>query len=148
MRTRVVCGVSQGDPPLTIDWLKDGRRIDPVLGVNLSHPEPYASLLTISRVTATHTGEYSCIARNAASEVRYTAKLQVKGKTFHWILLPCVPITFFFLKEKKEKNHKKKKDISYSLEMFVARKTTICDVFDFRFIIYTFFGTWICIRPR
>lgn len=103
-RTRVVCGVSHGDPPLSIAWLKDGA---PVLlqdegedmsaaaaaatagngvssggdgAVVVTTLDPYSSLLSIPRLTRYHTGRYTCQAQNPAAQVRYTAALLVKGK--------------------------------------------------------------------
>lgn len=49
MRTRTVCGVSAGDPPLAVTWLKDGRPLSPELGVNVTSLDPYSSLLSVSR---------------------------------------------------------------------------------------------------
>nr|CAD7427385.1 unnamed protein product [Timema monikensis] len=83
MRTRTVCGVSRGDPPLTIAWLKDGGSFSPSLAVNVSTLDSYSSLLSISSLASTHSGEYTCVASNPAAEVRYTAKLQVKGNDSH-----------------------------------------------------------------
>lgn len=79
MRTRTVCGVSKGDPPLIVSWLKDGQPLTPSLGVNVSALDPYSSLLSISSLDSRHSGDFTCVASNPASEVRYTAKLQVKG---------------------------------------------------------------------
>lgn len=79
MRTRTVCGVSQGDPPLTISWLKDGSGLPPQLGANFSTLDAYSSLLSFPSLTASHSGDYTCVAANPAQESRYTAKLQVKG---------------------------------------------------------------------
>ncbi|VVC39650.1 Hypothetical protein CINCED_3A005038 [Cinara cedri] len=104
-RTRVVCGVSHGDPPLSIAWLKDGA---PVLlrddggedsssaaaavaaggitggggggdgAVVVTTLDPYSSLLSIPRLTRYHTGRYTCQAQNPAAQARYTAALLVK----------------------------------------------------------------------
>lgn len=82
MRTRTVCGVSRGDPPLAITWLKDGGTISSHLGVNVSALDPYSSLLSITSLASTHSGDYTCVASNPAAEVRYMAKLQVKGNVF------------------------------------------------------------------
>lgn len=79
MRTRTVCGVSSGDQPLVVSWLKDGQPLSPSLGVNVSALDPYSSLLSISSLDSRHSGDFTCVASNPAAEVRYTAKLQVKG---------------------------------------------------------------------
>lgn len=80
-RTRVVCGISRGDPPLEISWLKDGSPVSSKNGVNISTLDPYSSLLSISSLTASHSGEYTCVAINPAAQVRYSSKLQVKGNS-------------------------------------------------------------------
>lgn len=77
----MVCGVSQGDPPLQIHWLKDGAKLPSHLAVNVSTLDLYSSLLSISSLTEAHSGEYTCVASNPAARVRYTSKLQVKGKS-------------------------------------------------------------------
>lgn len=84
MRTRTVCGVAAGDPPLTISWLKDGHSLVPLspklaTATNVSQLDSYSSLLSITNLTAEHSGDFTCVAANPAAEVRYTAKLQVKG---------------------------------------------------------------------
>ena len=84
MRTRTVCGVAAGDPPLTISWLKDGHSLVPLSpklasATNVSQLDSYSSLLSITNLTAEHSGDFTCVAANPAAEVRYTAKLQVKG---------------------------------------------------------------------
>ncbi|XP_023703051.1 Down syndrome cell adhesion molecule-like protein Dscam2 isoform X3 [Cryptotermes secundus] len=88
MRTRTVCGVSRGDPPLAITWLKDGGTISSHLGVNVSALDPYSSLLSISSLASTHSGDYTCVASNPAAEVRYMAKLQVKVPP-RWVVEPA-----------------------------------------------------------
>ncbi|KAK9305337.1 hypothetical protein QLX08_003596 [Tetragonisca angustula] len=92
MRTRTVCGVAAGDPPLTISWLKDGQSpfpLPPSLAsvANISQLDPYSSLLSITNLAAEHSGDYTCVAANPAAEVRYTAKLQVKVPP-RWIVEP------------------------------------------------------------
>lgn len=89
MRTRTVCGVSSGDPPLVVSWLKDGQPLTPSLGVNVSALDPYSSLLSISSLDSRHSGDFTCVASNPAAEVRYTAKLQVKGN-ISFFLLPSL----------------------------------------------------------
>lgn len=86
MRTRTVCGVSKGDQPLVVTWLKDDQPLTPNLGVNVSALDSYSSLLSISSLDSRHSGDFTCVASNPASEVRYTAKLQVKGNHPAYIL--------------------------------------------------------------
>lgn len=78
-RTRVICGVTHGDPPLTIRWLKDGKPLSPRFPVNVSDLDSFSSLLSINSVSAAHSGEYTCVASNTAAQARYSSKLQVKG---------------------------------------------------------------------
>jgi len=79
MRTRTVCGVSRGDAPLKLIWLKDGEPLPDLLGANVTMLDQYSSLLSIPSLSATHSGEYTCVAKNPAAEIKYTALLQVKG---------------------------------------------------------------------
>jgi len=119
MRTRTVCGVSRGDPPLAITWLKDGGTISSHLGVNVSALDPYSSLLSISSLASTHSGDYTCVASNPAAEVRYMAKLQVKGNNSN-ILLSLLVFFFPFLNSR------------------TARSPAVC-------LRFRCFGTWECI---
>jgi hypothetical protein len=83
--------VSSGDPPLVVSWLKDGQPLTPSLGVNVSALDPYSSLLSISSLDSRHSGDFTCVASNPAAEVRYTAKLQVKGNHPACLLPPITP---------------------------------------------------------
>jgi len=79
MRTRTVCGVSQGDLPLRLTWLKDNENLLPSLGVNISYLDQYTSILSITSLLQMHSGNYTCVASNQADEVKFTATLLVKG---------------------------------------------------------------------
>ncbi|KAH8369953.1 hypothetical protein KR093_001540 [Drosophila rubida] len=87
MRTRTVCGVSRGDAPLKLIWLKDGEPLPEQLGANVTMLDQYSSLLSIPSLSATHSGEYTCVAKNPAAEIKYTALLQVKVPP-RWIVEP------------------------------------------------------------
>ncbi|XP_037034782.1 Down syndrome cell adhesion molecule-like protein Dscam2 isoform X7 [Bradysia coprophila] len=87
MRTRTVCGVSRGDAPLELRWQKDGESLPLLLGVNITSLDQYSSLLSIPSLSASHSGEYTCVATNPAAEVKYTASLQVKVPP-RWIVEP------------------------------------------------------------
>lgn len=86
MRTRTVCGVSSGDAPLSLRWLKDGEPLPSLLGANVTSLDQYSSLLSIPSLSATHSGDYTCVATNPASEVKFTAALQVKGNVLNFII--------------------------------------------------------------
>ncbi|KAK3850141.1 hypothetical protein Pcinc_043133, partial [Petrolisthes cinctipes] len=59
-RAGVTCLVSKGDPPITFTWEKDGRSVEEVEGVSVSSMNHFSSSLMISRLTASHTGHYTC----------------------------------------------------------------------------------------
>uniref|UniRef100_A0A182TBL3 Ig-like domain-containing protein n=1 Tax=Anopheles maculatus TaxID=74869 RepID=A0A182TBL3_9DIPT len=86
MRTRTVCGVSKGDPPLTLKWLKDGDPLlSTLLGANVSTLDQYSSLLNIPSLSAAHSGDYTCVASNPAAEVKFTASLQSNTSNANWL---------------------------------------------------------------
>uniref|UniRef100_T1J6W3 Ig-like domain-containing protein n=2 Tax=Strigamia maritima TaxID=126957 RepID=T1J6W3_STRMM len=74
---RISCVVYQGDLPLTILWMKDGRPISPDLGITRRDIDDYSSILTIEKVQTTHNGNYTCVVSNDAATVNYTAQLTV-----------------------------------------------------------------------
>ncbi|BES91298.1 Down syndrome cell adhesion [Nesidiocoris tenuis] len=76
VRTRVQCVVQAGDPPLTLQWLKDDLRISSELGIQISNDD-YSSTLAIGRVGSEHAGEYTCIASNPAKTTKLTSRLIV-----------------------------------------------------------------------
>ncbi|CAL4243847.1 unnamed protein product, partial [Meganyctiphanes norvegica] len=80
MRTTVTCDVQDGDPPIRLSWLSNGRPLspgDPELQV-VQHGD-FSSILTIPVVLPRHSGNYTCLAVNAAREARFTASLVVQG---------------------------------------------------------------------
>ncbi|XP_018406583.1 PREDICTED: Down syndrome cell adhesion molecule-like protein Dscam2 [Cyphomyrmex costatus] len=100
--------VEKGDPPFTIIWSKDGEQISasgtaavaygPAAaaaaatindlrqhsqtppGLRVTNIDAHSSAIVIERVTAAHTGNYTCLARNSVAEVLWTAELIVHGK--------------------------------------------------------------------
>lgn len=109
LRAQVTCMVEKGDPPFTIIWSKDGEPIsgpgtavaaygpavaaasaaavnDPRQhsqtppGLRVTNIDAHSSAIVIERVTAAHTGNYTCLARNSVAEVLWTAELIVRGK--------------------------------------------------------------------
>lgn len=110
LRAQVTCMVEKGDPPFTIIWSKDGEPISasgtaaavygPAAaaaaaaatindlrqhsqtppGLRVTNIDAHSSAIVIERVTAAHTGNYTCLARNSVAEVLWTAELIVRGK--------------------------------------------------------------------
>ena len=93
----VVCVVSEGDSPLKITWLKDGRPLNST-ETTTHHIGEYDLTLMIQSATTAHNGNYTCVASNDAAETSRTASLLVHGtleRTRKSILLD--PTTFSFL---------------------------------------------------
>lgn len=97
MRTRTVCGVSRGDAPLTLQWLKDGEPLPLLLGANITFLDQYSSLLSIPSLSASHSGDYTCVANNPAAEIKFTATLQVKGIVWCVFFLLIVFLLFHII---------------------------------------------------
>ncbi|KAK0078988.1 hypothetical protein PV325_001869 [Microctonus aethiopoides] len=71
------CTVFKGDFPIEIEWSLNSQPIDnnhP--GITISTTKR-VSLLTIDAVSASHAGEYTCSASNAAGGISYSAALTV-----------------------------------------------------------------------
>lgn len=82
MRTRVVCGVYQGDQPLTLTWLREGQplQLSGQPGTQVTDIDNFSSVLTLGPLTQDHAGRYSCKASNSAAIVLASAELVVNGK--------------------------------------------------------------------
>uniref|UniRef100_T1IM02 Down syndrome cell adhesion molecule-like protein Dscam2 n=1 Tax=Strigamia maritima TaxID=126957 RepID=T1IM02_STRMM len=77
MRARLQCVVSEGDSPITIQWLKDNAIIPAELNINIQQIDEFSSILNIGQVTPKHNGNYTCKTRNAATTAAYSAILNV-----------------------------------------------------------------------
>ena len=86
MRVRTTCFVTEGDLPLTFKWLKDEEVLRPDDDIGITKLDSYTSMLVIDRIQEHHTGNYTCVATNAAKVARSTAVLSVSGK-FHLLFL-------------------------------------------------------------
>lgn len=74
------CVIPRGDIPLTISWLLDGQQPSFITsGVSTTQLGPRTSLLTISSATARHSGNYTCLAENAAGVAMFSVPLVVHG---------------------------------------------------------------------
>lgn len=75
----VPCGVIEGDRPITLRWTFNGREVSPRMGMSVLALGERSSILSISAVAASHAGNYSCTAENAAGTDTHIAVLVVKG---------------------------------------------------------------------
>ncbi|EGI65995.1 Down syndrome cell adhesion molecule-like protein [Acromyrmex echinatior] len=90
LRAQVTCMVEKGDPPFTIIWSKDGEQISASQtppGLRVTNIDAHSSAIVIERVTAAHTGNYTCLARNSVAEVLWTAELIVRVPP-RWVVEP------------------------------------------------------------
>jgi len=60
MRTRIYCNVAQGDPPVSIQFLKDDKQIssDRDTGITVQEVNPFSLSLAIANLSAVHNGNY------------------------------------------------------------------------------------------
>ncbi|PBC29921.1 Titin [Apis cerana cerana] len=71
------CTMLKGDPPIQIEWALNGEPISHDYSDISIATSRRVSLLTIDAVTASHAGEYTCMASNAAGGTSFTATLAV-----------------------------------------------------------------------
>lgn len=76
---QVTCSVSDGDLPMTIDWLLNGKQLEDYPEISTSKMGRRSSFLAIESVSYTHAGNYTCFARNQAGSSSFVAELQVNG---------------------------------------------------------------------
>ncbi|XP_025152778.1 Down syndrome cell adhesion molecule-like protein Dscam2 isoform X28 [Harpegnathos saltator] len=81
------CTVLKGDQPILIEWALNGESISHDFSDITIATSKRVSLLTIDAVTASHAGEYTCVASNAAGGTSYSASLAVNVPP-RWILEP------------------------------------------------------------
>lgn len=105
------CTVSKGDLPMEIRWLHNGQRPISNNGISISRTNQRISILSIESAQDYHSGNYSCVAENAAGSVNYTASLWVNGRdpstaicqfvfyleTNHVLLIPIAAIFIILL---------------------------------------------------
>lgn len=140
--------VEKGDPPFTIAWSKDGeaiagpspaagfgntgitgpRHTQTPAGLRVTNIDAHSSTIVIERVSAAHSGNYTCMARNSVAEVLWTAELIVRGKV--------EPINQDNHQKKKKKNHHTCKDRRDRTIMFLQCHSP----FMFRVVSFSFFS--------
>lgn len=82
MRVIITCNVLTGDPPISVDWLKDNLTIsnDNLDDVQITELTDLGSSLVFRDVKQKHAGSYTCLATNQVGQDSYTAQMIVKGK--------------------------------------------------------------------
>ncbi|GLG93649.1 Down syndrome cell adhesion molecule-like protein Dscam2 [Gryllus bimaculatus] len=80
-RVHVTCVVSEGDSPLKIEWLKDGRALaaEDAASISTYQIGDYDLALRLVSAAPDHNGNYTCVATNEAASTSYTALLLVHG---------------------------------------------------------------------
>lgn len=73
------CTILKGDQPIQIEWALNGQPISHDFSDITIVTSKRVSLLTIDAVTASHAGEYTCVASNTAGGTSYSASLAVNG---------------------------------------------------------------------
>lgn len=76
---RQTCFVSAGDPPMLVDWFRDGAPLESSDVVRITRIDPVTSVLAISSLTAAMAGNYTCVAKNEVAMVEEAAILVVRG---------------------------------------------------------------------
>lgn len=88
---QLICHVSKGDTPLSISWSFHGRAASSHRGIATNKVGERTSLLSINNATATHSGRYSCSARNQAGQADHSTILNVHGTSRHAPILYLLP---------------------------------------------------------
>uniref|UniRef100_T1K8A2 Down syndrome cell adhesion molecule n=1 Tax=Tetranychus urticae TaxID=32264 RepID=T1K8A2_TETUR len=89
MRVIITCNVLTGDPPISVDWLKDNLTIsnDNLDDVQITELTDLGSSLVFRDVKQKHAGSYTCLATNQVGQDSYTAQMIVKVPP-KWIIEP------------------------------------------------------------
>ncbi|KYQ52738.1 hypothetical protein ALC60_08153 [Trachymyrmex zeteki] len=85
-RVHVTCAVSEGDSPLKITWLKDGRPLKPREATTHQIGE-FDLALRIQSASTAHNGNYTCVASNDAAKTSRMASLLVHVPP-RWVVEP------------------------------------------------------------
>ncbi|CAN7938015.1 unnamed protein product, partial [Ixodes hexagonus] len=76
MRAGLTCFVHSGDPPISLEWLKDGL---PLRHAHVHSPQGgFMSALSLASLTPQDDGNYTCRASNAWASASHSAVLKVK----------------------------------------------------------------------
>ncbi|KAK8757308.1 hypothetical protein V5799_005060, partial [Amblyomma americanum] len=92
VRAGLTCLVHAGDPPIRIEWLRDGKPLVPgaypLPDVSILSAEGgFVSTLTLQRLSSRQNGNYTCRATNQYASAEHSAELLVKVPP-SWTLEP------------------------------------------------------------
>ena len=73
-----MCVVLAGDLPMEIIWQKDGEKIERS-NAKTHRLDDYTVILSLSQLSLSDAGSYSCVASNDAGKDRHSSQLKVKG---------------------------------------------------------------------
>lgn len=75
-----MCAVTDGDPPFTFTWLKDGKQFTDSSAIMIRNFDEYTSTLTIKNLGPEHNGNYTCRVSNAATMNQHSDLLLMQSK--------------------------------------------------------------------
>jgi hypothetical protein len=75
----ISCTVTKGDLPIEVNWMFNGNRLKTNDGILIQKSGQRISILSLESVQPRHAGNYTCLARNDAGEMRHTSELKVIG---------------------------------------------------------------------
>jgi len=75
----VQCTVTKGDSPISISWLFNSTELRNSDEILIGKNSKKVKTLTIESVRASHMGDYTCIAKNAAGATNFTTTLHING---------------------------------------------------------------------
>lgn len=64
---------------MNISWTWNDHTINNLYGISIGSMNQRNSILTIESAEAHNSGEYSCLASNAAGSIKYSSHLNVNG---------------------------------------------------------------------
>lgn len=76
--TRLMCVVLSGDLPMDVMWLKDGDKIEKS-NAKMHQLDDFTVILSLTQLSLSDAGIYSCVASNGAGSVSHESELKVKG---------------------------------------------------------------------
>lgn len=101
----IQCFVPEGDLPLKIKWILNGKELEIDDGVSIANIGKRSSVLTIEPVGANNAGKYTCFAQNSAGATEYSSELKVIGYFTNVYIYLSVIVYLFFLVFLPNPNH-------------------------------------------